>query len=143
MVTLFPNETLLRTKHFTVSQDWETPIVGFFIIAANRNIKSIIECTEEERHELTELIHQIRKGLEEVLKIKEVYLFQNEDSKRNFHIWLFPRHLWMEQFGRKIESVKPIMQYAEQQRATTKDLQEVKKAVGQMREWMKKKDHSW
>ncbi len=111
---VFPDEMLLETKHFTVSQDCEVPIPAFFILAAKRKIKSIADFSEEELREFALLLKNTRKAMRDVIGIKEVYLFQNEDSEHNFHLWLFPRHAWMEKFGRKIESVRPIMEYAKE-----------------------------
>jgi len=69
------------------------------------------------------------------LNIRDVYFFQNEDTKHNFHLWVFPRYDWMEKFGRKIESVKPIMNYAAQNMLGKEQIDKVKNAVIKMREY--------
>jgi hypothetical protein len=79
--------------------------------------------------EFAKLLKFLRKGLLVKLKIKEVYLFQNEDSKFGFHLWIFPRHEWMEKFGRKIQSVRPIMNYAKENMMTPEVIDELKKNV--------------
>jgi len=71
--------------------------------------------------------------MKEVLKIKDVYFFQNEDSEHGFHLWLFPRLDWMEKFGRKIESVRPIMEYARDNMNNENDLRQVLQAVQQLK----------
>jgi len=111
---LFPKEEIITTKLFNVAQDWEVPIAGFFIVAPLRKIKSISEFTDEEAIEFINLIKKVRKGMRQVLKIEEVYLFQNEDTEHGFHFWIFPRFDWMEKFGRKIQSVRPIINYAKE-----------------------------
>lgn len=131
---LFPDENIITTKLFKVGQDWEIPIPGFYIIAPLRKINSISEFTDEESIEFINLIKTVRKGMREALKIEEVYLFQNEDTEHNFHLWIFPRHAWMEQFGRKIESVKPIMEYAKENMINEPYIKEVKESVSKMRE---------
>ena len=83
-----------------------------------------------------QLLKKLRIGMKNILDIKEVYIFQNEDSEHGFHVWIFPRHLWMEKFGRKIESVRPIMNYAKENMANEKTIQEVKDAVRKVREFM-------
>lgn len=75
MKKLFPNETVIITNHFDVHQDWEVPIPGFFIIATKRKIRSISEFTSQEAEEFINLIIKLRKGMEEVLNIKDVYFF--------------------------------------------------------------------
>ena len=133
---LFPNENIITTNLFNVNQDWEVPIPGFFIIAPLRKLKSIDEFTDEEANEFINLIRKVRKGMRDILKIEEVYFFQNEDSKHGFHLWIFPRYKWMEKFGRKIESVKPIMNYAKEKMLSDDVFKEVRENVKKMEEFM-------
>ena len=133
---LFPNENIISTDLFNVNQDWEVPIPGFFIIAPLRKLKSIDEFTDEEANEFINLIRKVRKGMRDILKIEEVYFFQNEDSKHGFHLWIFPRHKWMEKFGEKIESVKPIMNYAKENMLSDDVFNEVRENVKKMKEFM-------
>lgn len=63
--------------------------------------------------------------MREKLNIEDVYFFQNEDSSSRFHVWIFPRLKWMNEFGKKIQSVRPIMEYAKEHMST----EEVKKQV--------------
>jgi diadenosine tetraphosphate (Ap4A) HIT family hydrolase len=133
---LFLNETIITSKYFTVGQDWEVPIPGFFIISPLRNLKSIDEFTDKEATDFISLIRKVRIGMREVLKIDDVYLFQNEDSKHGFHMWMFPRHSWMESFGRKIESVKPIMNYATKNMLNENVLKNVRDSIKIMKEFM-------
>ncbi len=71
--------------------------------------------------------------MKDVLGISVVYLFENEDTPHYFHLWVFPRHKWMEKFGKKIESVRPIMNYAKEKMCTEKNFEDVRKAVEKMR----------
>ncbi len=133
---LFKDEIIIKTKLFNLGQDWETPINGFFIIAPLRKIKSIDEFTQEEGIEFINLICKIRKGMREILKINEVYFFQNEDTSSGFHFWIFPRHKWMEKFGGKIESVRPIMDYAKKNMVDDEIIEEIKNSVKKMKKYM-------
>ena len=133
---LFPNENIITTKLFNVNQDWEIPIPGFFIISPLRKLKSIDEFSEEEAIEYINLIRKVRKGMRDILKIEEVYFFQNEDTEHGFHLWIFPRHEWMDEFGRKIQSVRPIMTYAKENMLSNDVSKEVKGCVNKMKEFM-------
>jgi diadenosine tetraphosphate (Ap4A) HIT family hydrolase len=134
---LFPDQEILSTKNFSAHQDWEVPIVGFFIIASKNTTKrSIIDFTEEEAHEFIHVAQNVRTAMNEVLGIEDVYLFQNEDSTHGFHLWIFPRHVWMEEFGRKIESVRPIMEYAKGNMNDEKTCDEVREAVTRVSEYL-------
>jgi diadenosine tetraphosphate (Ap4A) HIT family hydrolase len=135
---LFPNEKVIITKHFDVHQDWYIPIEGFFIIASRRKIRSVEEFTEEEAIEFIQLLKRLRRGMKQILGIEDVYIFQNEDTVHDFHLWVFPRHKWMDRFGRKIESVRPIMKYALENRADDAAISEVRAATSKMKYFMEK-----
>ena len=90
---LFPDDIVILTELFNVGQDWEVPIPGFFIIAPLRKVRSISEFTDEEATEFTNILRKLRKGMRDVLKIEDVYLFENEDTMHNFHFWVFPRYM--------------------------------------------------
>jgi len=139
MTNLFPDEVILTTNNFIVAQDWEVPIAGFFILSTRRKIRSIAEFTDEEAREFGGLIKKVRIGMNEVLNIKDVYFFQNEDSIHGFHLWMFPRYEWMKDFGVKIESVRPIMQYAQGLEINEELLGEVKKSATIMKEYFDEK----
>lgn len=135
---LFPNEEVFDNELFNIHQDWEIPIPAFFILSTKRKIRSFAEFTDEESIEFTKLVRKIRKAMNEVLNIKDVYFFQNEDSTHGFHLWIFPRYNWMEQFGRKIQSVRPIMNYAEENLVNEKMIEEVKSSVQKIKKYMNK-----
>jgi diadenosine tetraphosphate (Ap4A) HIT family hydrolase len=125
---------LLETENFTVGQDWEVPILGFLILATkNTKYKRVTEFDKGMQHEFIELLVKIRKLMEIVLKIEDVYFFQNEDTEHGFHVWIFPRHSWMERFGRKIESVRPIMNFAKENMWTEENIADVKKDIEKLR----------
>lgn len=134
---LFPDEVIFETEHFKVSQDCEVPIPRFFILAAKKTVRSITDFSEEELQEFASLIKTTRQAMSTVLGIKEVYLFQNEDSEHGFHLWLFPRYPWMEKFGRKIQSVRVIMDHAEKNMQTAGVHVEVKEAARKMKVYFK------
>ncbi|MEK6960070.1 MAG: hypothetical protein AABX47_02780 [Nanoarchaeota archaeon] len=69
---LFPGETVIITRFFDVHQDWSVPIQGFFIIKPKRKMKSIADFSDEESVEFIRLLCALRKGMRDVLGIKEV-----------------------------------------------------------------------
>jgi diadenosine tetraphosphate (Ap4A) HIT family hydrolase len=139
MKKLFPDDRVIETATFDVGQDWEVPIVGFFIIGAKDKTKrSVTDFSDDEMNELAGLMKKVRGAMREVLGITDVYIFQNEDTEHGFHVWLFPRHEWMESFGRKIESVRPIMKHALAARTSDADIAEVKAAARKVREYLHK-----
>lgn len=137
---LFKGLIVLQTKNFRVEQDWEVPIPGFFVISSAKKAKSISDFKEEELIEFIKIVKKVREGMKKVLKIKNVYLIQSEESPHNFHFWIFPRYKWMskEKFGKEINSVRPIMHYAIDNMADKKTISEVKKCVDKMRKFMER-----
>lgn len=134
---LFPNEKIIITKFFDIHQDWKVPIPGLFIIESLRKIRSVAELNDDEAFEFVNLIRKVRSGMKDILGIEDVYLFQNEDSRHGFHLWIFPRHQWMERFGRKIESVRPIINYAKENMSNEETCRQVKESAAKMRDYMK------
>jgi diadenosine tetraphosphate (Ap4A) HIT family hydrolase len=134
---LFPSETVIRTNLFDISQDWETPIPGFFVIGALRKeVRTVTDFTDEEATEYMFLLRKLRRGMTEVLGIENVYFFQNEDTEHGFHLWVFPRLDWMEKFGRKIQSVRPIMEYATKNMCNEDVFNDVKEYAKTMKNYM-------
>ncbi len=136
----FNDLVIFEGKFFTVGQDWEYPIQGFFILGAKRKVRSVSDFTQDESMEFVSLLQKTRDGMKEKLDIHDVYLFQNEDTEHGFHLWIFPRHAWMEKFGRKIQSVRPIMNEAKEKRMTEKEIEKIKESVEKMRNYFKLKN---
>lgn len=134
------NDTILRTKYFDAHQDFEIPIPGFIIVSTRRHIQSIDEFTEEEKNNFVEVITKVRKALRDVLKIEVVYLYQEEDTSHHFHLWIFPRYDWMEKFGKKIQSVRPIMEYAKKEMKTDENLKIVQQSLKTLRNFISDKE---
>ncbi len=141
MRNLFPNEIILETENFVIAQDWEVPIAAFFILSTKRKTRTIAEFTDEEAKEFGPLIKKVRSAMSETLSITDVYFFQNEDSAHGFHLWIFPRYEWMKEVGTKIESVRPIIQKAQELEITDDLIAEVKKSVTMMRNHFSNEDY--
>ncbi len=135
---LFPNEKIIITEFFDAHQDWKVPIPGFYIIEPLRKIRSVAELNDDQAVEFVNLIRKVRLGMKDILGVEDVYLFQDEASRHGFHLWIFPRYQWMEQFGRKIESVRPIINYAKENMVNEETFQQVKESAAKMRDYMKK-----
>ncbi|MBU1164552.1 hypothetical protein KKA15_03250 [Patescibacteria group bacterium] len=133
-----PKYNVIITKHFDVHQDWEIPIPGFFIIATkDRSQNSIAEFSDEKANEFIRVLKKLREGMKEVLKIEKVRLWQNEDSKYNFHVWVFPRHQWMDEHGKFMKSLPGIVEYAKKNMVNDKVFKEVEEYAAKMKEYMK------
>ena len=103
---------ILETEHFHAHQDVAYPIRGLIILASKRHIKCLDYLTETERVEYIDILARIRKAQRRALGIDHVYYFYNEDTTHHFHTWMVPRYDWMSDFGRSVESVRPVLLHA-------------------------------
>ena len=121
--------SILHSDYFDAHQDFEIPIPGFVIISSRRHIKSFDEFTDQEQLDFMAVLKRVRSAMRTALQIETVYFVQEEDTSHHFHAWLFPRYDWMEEkFGRKIQSVRPIMEYSREHMKTPENLAKVEKA---------------
>ncbi|MYL48079.1 diadenosine tetraphosphate hydrolase [Halobacillus litoralis] len=103
---------IAETEHFHAHQDVAYPIRGLVIVASKRHIKGLDELTEDEQQDYITFLTKIRKAQRETLGIEHVYYFYNEDTTHHFHLWMVPRYDWMYEFGRSVESVRPVLLHA-------------------------------
>lgn len=120
---------VIETEYFHVHQDVAYPIKGLMILASKRHIKCFDELTEEEQLDYISLLSKIRKAQRKVLDIEYVYYFYNEDTIHHFHIWMVPRYEWMYDFGRSIESVRPVLLHSRNNMNSKANIKEVMSAI--------------
>jgi diadenosine tetraphosphate (Ap4A) HIT family hydrolase len=120
---------MIETEYFHAHQDVAYPIEGLVILASKRHLKCLDELTDEERLDYINIMTKIRKAQREVLGIEYVYYFYNEDTTHHFHTWLVPRYEWMNEFGRSVESVRPVLLHARNHRNTAENHQKVMKTI--------------
>ncbi|QQR77267.1 MAG: diadenosine tetraphosphate hydrolase [Candidatus Moraniibacteriota bacterium] len=132
--------TVLTAKHFDAHQDFEIPIPGFIIISSRRHLQSVDEFTDEEKLDFIDILIAVRAGMRKVLDIDVIYLVQEEDTSHHFHVWIFPRYKWMsEKFGKKVSSLRPIMEYARENLKTTENLKDVEEAITKLKAYFEGK----
>ena len=120
---------ILETPYFHAHQDVAYPIKGLIILASKRHVKCFDELTEEEQLDYIQTLSKIRKAQREFLDIEYVYYFYNEDTTHHFHTWLVPRYDWMYEFGRSVESVRPVLLHARNNMNNNANIKEVMSAL--------------
>lgn len=133
---LFPNEIVLESNHWKVTQDWEVAIIGFFIVTPKRKIHSVEDLNDEESIDLINTIRKVRKAMTHALGIKDVYIFHNEDSPYGFHIWMLPWHSWMKKIGRGPGILVPVWKYAKENFTDETSIRKVKEAAAKVRKYI-------
>lgn len=125
---------IAETKYFHVHQDVAYPIPGLVILASKRHFYCMDELTIEERLEYIELIYRIREAQRKILGIEKVYYFYNEDTTHHFHLWLVPRYEWMHEFGKSVESLRPVLLHARNNLNNKDNMKRVIDAITNLRE---------
>lgn len=129
---------VVETEHFHAHQDVAYPIPGLIILASKRHLKSLDELTEAERLDYITILSKIRKAQREVLGIESVYYFYNEDTTHHFHTWMVPRYKWMYEFGRSVESVRPVLLHARNEMNDEANVRNVRQAIAALTEELKR-----
>ncbi|MGM9986136.1 MAG: HIT family protein, partial [Bacillaceae bacterium] len=124
---------IVETKYFHAHQDVAYPIKGLVIVASKRHITCLDELTEEEKLDYIHLLTKIRKAQRDVLGIEHVYYFYNEDTTHHFHTWMVPRYEWMYEFGRSVESVRPVLLHARKEMNDAENMKNVVEAIQALR----------
>jgi diadenosine tetraphosphate (Ap4A) HIT family hydrolase len=120
---------VVESEYFHAHQDVAYPIKGLVIVAAKRHFTDLDEMTEDERIDYMNLVPKIRKAQRDILGIEKVYYFYNEDTTHHFHTWMVPRYEWMYEFGRSVESVRPVLLHARNQMTNDENIKEVRQAL--------------
>ena len=84
-----PGGFIKQAQHFFVHQDPLIPLPVFLVIASKRHILSIIEMNDDEYEELSNLIRETRRVIQETTQIEHLTMVQEERSV-HFHLWFFP-----------------------------------------------------
>lgn len=102
-----------ENERFTLSQDWELPIQGFFVACPKRCIEKFEELTKEEKIEIFEMVDKTIKILRKNNICDRFDVIFEEKENRHFHIWIMPRHDWMLDLGSDIiDNVGRVFEYA-------------------------------
>ncbi len=130
-------DLIIENEHFNAHQDVAYPVLGLVIVASKRHFKALDDMSDEESLSLIQLMKTIRSAQRKVLGIDVVYYFYNEDTGHHFNMWMVPRHPWMSQFGKSVESVRPSLFFARDNMAETSNLRKVAEANDLLREHLK------
>ena len=97
----------------TLSQDWELPIEGFFVVAPKRHVERFNELTSEERNKMYDIVDKTIKVLRDNNICDRFNVICEEKENVHFHIWIMPRHDWMVKLvGNVMGNIKVVFDYA-------------------------------
>lgn len=102
-----------ENDNFTLSQDWELPIEGFLIVSPKRCVEKFADLTREEQIEMFDITDKTIKILRYNNICDRFDVIFEEKENRHLHVWIMPRHKWMEELvGDIIDNVGTIFDYA-------------------------------
>ena len=98
---------------FTLSQDWELPIEGFMVVSPKKCCECFNELTEDEQVKIMSIVNKTINILKKHNICDRFNVVFEEKKDRHFHIWIMPRHKWMEdKFGDMIDYIGEVFDYA-------------------------------
>ena len=102
-----------ENERFTLSQDWELPIEGFFVVSPKRCVEKFSDLSCDEQHEMFDIVNKTINILRENNICDRFNVLFEEKEKRHLHVWIMPRHKWMaELVGDIIDNIGTILEYA-------------------------------
>lgn len=129
-----------ENDNFTLSQDWELPIVGFFVVSPKRHIEKFSELSSEERIEIFEIVDKTIKILRGIGVCERFNVIFEEKENRHFHIWIMPRHKWMkENLGTITSDIGKVFEYAKKNMRTLDNYNRINEVSDAVREEFKNK----
>lgn len=104
-----------ENERFTLSQDWELPIEGFFVVSPKRCVENFCELTTDERCEMFDIVDKTIKILRDYNICDRFNVLFEEKEKRHLHVWIMPRHKWMkDNVGEITGSIDDVFSYAKE-----------------------------
>ena len=116
-----------ENERFTLSQDWELPIQGFFVVSPKKCVEKFCDLSQDERNELFDIIDKTIKTLREHDICDRFNVVFEEKSNCHFHVWIMPRHQWMEALTKNIiGNISQIFDYAKANLKTEETFESIK-----------------
>ena len=104
-----------ENEKFTLSQDWELPILGFLVVSPKRHIEKLEELDKKERDEMFDIVDKTINILRRNNICDRFDIIFEEKENRHLHVWIMPRHSWMAEICDDIiDNIGDILEYAKQ-----------------------------
>lgn len=130
-----PCNMAYENEKFTLSQDWELPIQGFFVVSPKRCIEKFAELSSEEKIEIFEIVDKTIEVLRKNKICDRFNVVFEEKENVHFHIWIMPRYDWMTNLvGGIIKNIGQIFEYAKSNMRTKENYDKIAEISGIVKE---------
>lgn len=101
-------------ENFSISQDWELPIEGFFVVATKSHTKTLSEFSDDMRNELFSIVNKTINILRDNKVCDDFDVIFEDRNDSHFHVWIMPRLPWMKELVNEsiTSNLKLIFEYA-------------------------------
>jgi len=124
---------------FTLSQDWELPIQGFLVVSPKKCIEKFEELSLEEKIEVFDIVDKTIKILRKNNICDRFDVIFEEKENRHFHVWIMPRHAWMNDLvGDIIDNIGQVFEYAKKNMRTKENYEKIKEITNLVKEEFEK-----
>lgn len=104
-----------ENDRFTLSQDFELPIVGFFVVSLKRHVEKLSDMTKDERDEMFDIVDHTIKILKKENVCKNFNVIFEEKDNRHLHVWIMPRCDWMKEIVHNpTDEIDKVFKYAQE-----------------------------
>lgn len=113
---------------FILSQDWELPIQGFFVLSSKKCVDKLSDFSKNERDLMFDIVDKTIKILKENDVCDSFNVIFEEKKNKHFHVWIMPRCSWMSDVSYDIiDNIGEIFKYAKEHFKTEDNYSEIKK----------------
>ncbi len=75
-----------RTSFFDIAHAFNTSLPGWIVLVARRHVETIADLTEDEGHELGNLIRKVSQCLQKITCCKKTYVMQFAEAPGHNHV---------------------------------------------------------
>ena len=122
-----------------VSQDWELPVKGMFIVSPIRCVSYLEQLTDDERNCIFGIVNRVAVFLRNSKVAKEFNILFSEKAREHFHIWILPRDGWLDLGIDPTKDIRQLKKYALDNMRTEENL----KAIMEINEKLRDEAKNW
>ena len=128
-----------QDEEFTVSQDWELPINGFYVVCPTKNhVEFLTQLSDQEISKLFSLVKQVESALKDIGVADQFNIVLQEKKGVHLHVWIMPQKDWMKAINKNIMgNLSEIFTWAKNNLRTKENFENINKTTKLLQEKLK------